>query len=236
MSAAPPGADPTAGPGVPSTKPLRIKTLTLTDFRAFPGPAPQAIEFGGKNLLVYGENGAGKSSIFHALRAIFSGAPQPQRGSLATYKNKFSAPGVGCARVDVVFGGMTESASWTLGLSGVHPVPDASPIQAEAAFERHPFHTMREPDRTAFRRASARAACLDYRALLDTNYKHGSGQTDLFNLAVNHLLRDYDYTPPGGQPTTIGYLWDKLDGADNEGSWIRTRQVTARALSKTART
>ena len=216
MSTAPPGAVPATTPAVAVAKPLRIKTLTLTDFRAFPGPAPQAIEFGGKNMLVYGENGAGKSSIFHALRAVFSDAPQDKRGSLADYKNKFSTPGVGCARVDVAFDGLTELASWTLGLSlpGVHPMPDASPIKADGAIERHPFYVMREPDRTAFRRATARAACLDYRALLDTNYRHGNEEINLFRVAVDHLLRDYDYTPPGGQPTTVGSLWDKVDGAD----------------------
>ena len=216
MSTAPPGAAPATTPAVAVAKPLRIKTLTLTDFRAFPGPAPQAIEFGGKNLLVYGENGAGKSSIFHALRAVFSDAPQSKRGSLVNYKNKFSTPGVGCARVDVAFDGMSELASWTLGLSpvGAHPAVVGSPVIAEAAIERHPFYAMREPDRTAFRRATARAACLDYRALLDTNYRHGNEEINLFSVAVNHLLRDYDYTPPGGQPTTIGSLWDKVDGAD----------------------
>ena len=218
MSTAPAGATPAAAPAVAVAKPLRIKTLTLTDFRAFPGPAPQAIEFGGKNLLVYGENGAGKSSIFHALRAVFSDAPQRKRGSLADYKNKFSKPGVGCAKVEVAFDGLTERASWTLGFSasaaGIHPLQNASPITAEVAVERHPFHVMREPDRTAFRRASARAACLDYRALLDTNYRHGSSEINLFSVAVNHLLRDYDYTPPGGLPTTLGSLWEKVDGAD----------------------
>ena len=216
MNPAPPGAAPAATPALAAAKPFRIKTLTLRDFRAFPGPAPQAIEFGGKNLLVYGENGAGKSSIFHALRAVFSDAPQRKRGSLADYKNKFSTSGVGCARVDVAFDGLTELASWTLGLSlpGVYPIADASPINADAAVERHPFQVMREPDRTAFRGASARAACLDYRALLDTNYRHGDEQINLFSVAVNHLLRDYDCTPPGGQATTIGSLWDKVDGAD----------------------
>ena len=216
MSTAPSGAAPAAAPAMPVAKPLRIKTLTLTDFRAFPGPAPQAIEFGGKNLLVYGENGAGKSSIFHALRAVFSEAPQSKRGSLIDFKNKFSKPGVGCAKVEVTFDGLTEAALWTLGLSpsGIHPMPDASPIKADAAFERHPFQVMREPDRTAFRRATARAACLDYRALLDTNYRHGNEEINLFSVAVSHLLRDYDYTPPGGQPTTVGRLWDKVDGAD----------------------
>jgi energy-coupling factor transporter ATP-binding protein EcfA2 len=216
VSTAPLGAAPATTPNVAVPKPLRIKTLTLTDFRAFPGPAPQAIEFGGKNLLVYGENGAGKSSIFHALRAVFSDAPQSKRGSLADYKNKFSTPGVGCARVDVAFDGMSELGSWTLGLSavGAYPAVAGSPIVAEAAIERHPFNAMREPARTAFRRATARAACLDYRALLDTNYRHGNEEINLFSVAVNHLLRDYDYTPPGGQPTTIGSLWDKVDGAD----------------------
>ena len=216
MSTARPGAAPAVTPAVAVPKPLRIKKLTLTDFRAFPGPAPQAIEFGGKNLLVYGENGAGKSSIFHALRAVFSDAPQSKRGSLVNYKNKFSTPGVGCARVDVAFDGMSELASWTLGLSalGAYPAVVGSPIVAEAAIERHPFYAMREPDRTAFRRATARAACLDYRALLDTIYRHGNEEINLFSVAVNHLLRDYDYTPPGGQPTTIGSLWDKVDGAD----------------------
>ena len=216
MSSAPPSANPAATPAVVVATPLRIKTLTLTDFRAFPGPAPQAIEFGGKNLLVYGENGAGKSSIFHALRAVFSSAPQRKRGALANYKNKFSTARVGCARVDVAFDGMSELASWTLGLSpvGAYPAVVGSPVVAEAAFERHPFDAMREPGRTAFRRAPARAACLDYRALLDTNYGHGNEEINLFSVAVNHLLRDYDYTPPGGQPTTIGSLWDKVDGAD----------------------
>ena len=37
---------------------------------------------------------------------------------------------------------------------------------------------------------------------------------NLFSVAVNHLLRDYDYTPPGGLPTTLGSLWEKVDGAD----------------------
>ena len=190
--------------------------MTLTDFRAIPGPAPQAIEFGGKNLRVCGENCAGKSSIFHALRAAFSDAPQAQRGSLAEYKNKFSAPGVGYTRVDVALAGSTEPASWTLGLArpGVHPAPTASPILADAAFERHPFDVMREPEKMAFRRAAARAAYLDCRALLDTHYGQGTGQIDLFNLAADHLLYDYDYTPAAGLPTTTGRLWDKVNGAD----------------------
>ena len=50
---------------------VRIKTLSLTDFRAFHGPAPTTFELDCKNLLLYGENGSGKS-FFHALRGFFS--------------------------------------------------------------------------------------------------------------------------------------------------------------------
>ena len=73
---------------------------------------------------------------------------------------------------------------------------------------------MRDPERTAFRRAATRAACLNSRALLDTNYKRGDEEINLFGVCVNHLLRDYDYTPAGGKPTTLGTLWTAVDSAD----------------------
>ncbi|MBE0549101.1 MAG: hypothetical protein IH627_15920 [Rubrivivax sp.] len=62
------GAAPAAAPAAAVAKPLRIKTLTLTDFRAFPGPAPQAIEFGGKNLLVFGREDWAKLDPARKLR------------------------------------------------------------------------------------------------------------------------------------------------------------------------
>ena len=92
-------------------KPLRIKRLTLTDFRAFPGPAPEHFDFDGKNLLVYGENGAGKSSIFHALQGIFS--LKPDR-ALRDHKNVFSGqPDTNC-RVTVEFMDGKPAAEWSV--------------------------------------------------------------------------------------------------------------------------
>jgi len=48
---------------------MRITSIEIKNFRAFKGK-PVKIELGktGKNLLVYGENGSGKSSIFFALK------------------------------------------------------------------------------------------------------------------------------------------------------------------------
>ena len=54
MSTVPPAPALPPASVTPAT-PLRIKRLTLTDFRAFPGPAPTTFELDGKNLLVYGE-------------------------------------------------------------------------------------------------------------------------------------------------------------------------------------
>jgi ABC-type uncharacterized transport system fused permease/ATPase subunit len=69
----------------PAVTPPRIKSFTLCDFRAFAGPEPVSFILDGKNLLIYGENGAGKSSVFHALDEFFSVArrgPQARKERL----------------------------------------------------------------------------------------------------------------------------------------------------------
>jgi energy-coupling factor transporter ATP-binding protein EcfA2 len=50
---------------------MRINKISIRNFKAFHGNSP-LIDIAGKNLLVYGENGAGKSSFALALRAILS--------------------------------------------------------------------------------------------------------------------------------------------------------------------
>jgi recombinational DNA repair ATPase RecF len=78
---------------------VKIKTLSLTDFRAFPGPAPTAFDLDSKNLLVYGENGSGKSSLFKALNGFFKyGTPPPR---LRELKNSFSGQPLGHTSVQV---------------------------------------------------------------------------------------------------------------------------------------
>ena len=193
-------------------KPLRIKCLTLTDFRAFPGPAPTTFDFGdgGNNLLIYGENGSGKSSIFHALREFFSLAPTE---ALNKYKNVYSKVPEGCCQVEVEFTDDETPARWRFSTKlRPYGVVDASPLDMNDAVEMHPGKTGRANDprvsHTALRRA-----CLDYRALLDTNYLHGDKNINLFDLAVNHLLKDYPVTVSGGRSSTLGELWKKVENS-----------------------
>ena len=118
---APPPVTPAAAPA-----PLRIKRLTLTDFRAFPGPAPAHFDLDGKNLLVYGENGAGKSSVFHALSDFFS---LKRSRHLRVYKNAFSGePETSCA-VEVEFNDGASSAKWFMqaGSGAIGAAPLGSP-------------------------------------------------------------------------------------------------------------
>ena len=205
MSTGPPGAAPTA---TIVAEPLRIRTLTLTDFRAFPGPAPQAIEFGGKNLLVHGENGSGKSSVFYALSEFFS--VKPSR-SLRQYKNVFSGvPDTGCS-VEVEFTDALKAARWELA-APMHSDSGSSALAGMHSRERHPAQTTDGAD-TRVVQAALRRACLDYRSLLDTNYKHGDDAINLFEIAVNHLLADFSVPTQGGISKTIGELWQAVNKA-----------------------
>ncbi len=181
-----PLAPPATAPAAPPA-PARIKRLTLTDFRAFPGPAPTAFDLEGKNLLVYGENGAGKSSLFYALSGFFSFKPaRPLREN----KNVFSGlPDTDC-KVAINFADGSPAVEWTV--------------------SRHPASMRGTSSDLRVTEAALRRACLDYRALLDTNYKQGNGPVNLFEIAVEHLLRDYPVTVAGGTRTTIGALWEEV--------------------------
>jgi len=193
--------------------PLRIKRLTLTDFRAFPGAAPAHFDLDGNNLLVYGENGSGKSSIFHALAGFFS---VKRSRNLQSHKNVFSGePETGCS-VNIDFNDGAPSASWCLQTtSGAfnaaafnsHAIGGAGPIR-----ERHPAAVSGGNDARVIQTA-LRRACLDYRALLDTNYRHGDGSVNLFDIALERLLADYPVPVAGGVARTIGELWQAVEQA-----------------------
>ena len=56
----------------------KINEIVINGFKAF--PSLQTIELGGKHLLMYGENGSGKSSIYYALHCIFNSYRKPDKG------------------------------------------------------------------------------------------------------------------------------------------------------------
>jgi energy-coupling factor transporter ATP-binding protein EcfA2 len=173
--------------------PLKIKTLTLCDFRAFAGPEPVMIELNGKNLLVYGENGAGKSSLFHALDEFFS-VSEPSAFArsqrLGALEHIFPATAKGHVFVEVELDDGKPAARWD---ATRHPV-DTYPAKADSRIVNGAY----------------RKAALDYRALLDTNYRHGKGAINLFDVCVRVLLRDYPAVHDG-KGTRLFDLWRQLE-------------------------
>jgi predicted ATP-dependent endonuclease of OLD family len=80
---------------------MRIRRIVLNDFRGFPGQANYGFQLDGANLLLFGENGSGKSSLFVALREFFDLKPNP--APFDRFRNVFTLDGAGhpltCGRV-----------------------------------------------------------------------------------------------------------------------------------------
>ena len=66
-----------------------IDKLVISGFKAFPNEFQ--LEFNGRNLLLYGENGSGKSSIYYALHCIFQSPLKKDAGK--KYFNETNADG-----------------------------------------------------------------------------------------------------------------------------------------------
>ncbi len=164
----------------------RITTLEICDFRAFPGPASVTIELAGKNLFLFGENGVGKSTIFHALDGIFSYGELPAALAemLTDQANRFTpVDNRGRSRVAVTYDDAQPAAIWSA--------------------ERHPIDVSPTADERIVNAAWSKAI-LDYRSLLATNYDHAD-EINLFDVCVDSLLRDYLF-----EGERLGEVWKRL--------------------------
>ena len=166
---------------------MKIKTLSLTDFRAFPGPHPATFELDSKNLLVYGENGSGKSSLFKALSGFFIYGHTPPK--LRELKNSFSGASLGYVAVDVTLdNGFV--VPWQMALWEAVRAWNTPLIQGPSLVESHPT----SPEGAMWNeiaQAAKFSAFLDYRTLLGTNYKHGNEAINLFEVMVSELLAGF---------------------------------------------
>ncbi|NOJ33087.1 hypothetical protein HLI24_00325 [Agrobacterium vitis] len=81
---------------------------------------------------------------------------------------------------------------------------------AEWTTARHPVDiTPAADDRV--KNAAYKKAILDYRSLLETNYRHGDGPVNLFDVCINVLLRDFETLHDGKQRPLLD-LWMELIG------------------------
>jgi hypothetical protein len=171
-----------AGAADINVDPLRLEAISLQAFGAF--SANERIPIGGRNLVIYGENGAGKSSIYRALRDLFARVPSSQSLAKAKHVHDLDDDLVPAVTVEFSKGAAVE---WTLA--------------------KHPGLPMADP---RIAQARTRSAFLDYQALLKTNALHGDAPPNLFKLSVDMLLADFADTANG---KTIDERWRAVEAA-----------------------
>jgi energy-coupling factor transporter ATP-binding protein EcfA2 len=193
---------------------MKITEITIQGFRAFDEPFELSLG-DGKNLLLHGENGAGKSSLYMALRRFME-----ERGDdISKHRNQFSTA-VRASKVTLHVKGYDTAGDtfdtdfdWD---AGVHPL--SLPVRTVP---------VTGTQRSMLVDASRRSGFIDYRVLLRTHLMAGaysrtafgpapvvglhgddaaSLSEQLFDLAVFVLLDGVRVAIAGGTTETIGNL------------------------------
>lgn len=183
---------------------MKLQKLALCDFRAFPGPGEYSFDLGKKNhLLIYGENGSGKTSVFKAIREFFDNRASalPFREQKNCFSDHVQNTSLICGKVEMCFDPQTkglpqEIKTWTFQPKGQ---PDNRPSADQTVME-----------------VCRRKGLLDYLSLVKVNYaeKDRSGndrRPNLFSLLIEDLLFDFPVTIPGGKSVKLGQLWSDLN-------------------------
>lgn len=168
----------------------RIRARRFRGFHAeFTLDLPQ-----GQNVLLYGDNGSGKSSIACALRHFLV----DQASAITPHRNIFSGQGED-AEVEITY------TPW--------PHPQATPLRWDSA--GHPLNDalnrLDGQTRPIFRDAVARASFIDYRDLLRTSGDKDLLPQEFFELVVDKLLRSVEVSV-AGTTNTLGQVYDAVKG------------------------
>ena len=167
---------------------MNLARLLLNDFRAFPGPSSYEIKLDSKNLLLFGENGAGKSSILIALREFFN--LSSAASGFATFRNVFTTQG---------------GAPLTTGQVTIEFDDGAGPLTWNIVQD------IRQTSVPSVASAALRLGILDYRLMQQTNSAHASNEPNLFEILISNVLKRMPVTS-GGRQTTFGALLDRMHG------------------------
>ena len=167
---------------------MRITDIEIKNFRAFRRTYQINLSKTGKNLLVYGENGSGKSSLYFALKLFLeSGVDEDNEDNKSTeFENSqnifINDPG----HIKLRF-------------------------RAEQPLEKDTYEWSRLVKETTdelITEASKSKGFLDYKALLETHYLHRENETvNLFDLLVKTLLAN---TVNPVRDRSIAENWDDV--------------------------
>ena len=142
---------------------MRITKIELKNFRAFYGAYQIDLHNAGKNLLVYGENGSGKTSLYQALKRFFESSEGDHQ--FKPYQNIFNSDD---------------------GYIKLH-------LRADAPLKQKTYEwsetVKNETNNQLLIQASRTKGFLDYKDLLETHYLHHEKDiVNVFDLLVKTLL------------------------------------------------
>lgn len=166
---------------------MRITQIKLKNFKAFFGEHEISLDREGKNLMVYGENGSGKSSLFHALMTFFKAGKEAQ--PMRSLENIFIPES------------QKETASIELKIKESSTSSSSQVIRIDVL-----NNEVLGPERILIANANKVKGFFDYKSLLKTHLVEKS-EINLFTIIVNDILFDQVNRISGG---VIGAEWDSI--------------------------
>jgi len=146
---------------------MRITDIKITNYRAFYGEHHIQLDKDGKNLMLYGENGSGKSSLFTAMKDFFLASVK----KLDEVEDNIFLPASkkNTAKIEVTIKEKPDSTKST--------VFELNGVQKEIV----------SADKILISDANKIKGLFDYRNLLKTHLNH-KAQVDLFEIIVSEVL------------------------------------------------
>ena len=149
---------------------MKITKIEIKNFKAFRGPDVIALGKKGQNLLLYGENGSGKTSLYEALKFFLESSEDE---SIKFNRNIFIDDEADKGYIKLHF-----TPDPKLNKDNYEWSEDVEDVQE---------HTLVQP----IIDASKAKGFLDYKDLLKTNYPHDEkNSVNVFDLLINTLLKN----------------------------------------------
>jgi energy-coupling factor transporter ATP-binding protein EcfA2 len=171
---------------------MKITRLRARRFRGFHADFVLDLP-DGRNLLLYGDNGSGKSSLACALKHFLV----DKAAAITPHRNVFSAQGED-AEVEITYTPWPDHGATLRWDTAGHPL-------------HVPLNRLTDETRPVFRDAVVRASFIDYRDLLRTSGRRDLLPHEFFELVVDKLLCSVEVTVAGGA-STLGTVYDNVRG------------------------
>jgi len=164
---------------------LKITNIEIKNFRAFPKSYQINLYNAGKNLLVYGENGSGKSSLYLALKYFFeSGVDEDNKNTAFENHQNIFTEDPGCVKLR---------------------------FRSESRLDKDTYEwskDVKETNNDLIIETAKASGFLDYKDLLEVHYLQPDGESvNVFGLLVETLLAD---TVNPVTDRTLAESWDDI--------------------------